>query len=134
MSIERWRDLWLNEGFATYAEWLWAEHKGTNTADKLFQSFYARPVTDPIWKYPPGRAQARDLFNDSVYTRGGMTLHALRKAIGDETFFKLLKTWTADHKYGTATTEEFIALAEKLSGKDLTSLFDAWLFHPTKPN
>ncbi|MEU7858888.1 M1 family metallopeptidase [Nonomuraea sp. NPDC049141] len=134
LSIKRWRDLWLNEGFATYAEWLWAEHKGTNTADQLFQTFHARPASDPIWKYPPGRAQARDLFNDSVYTRGGMTLHALRKAIGDETFFKLLKTWTADHKYGSVTTEEFIALAEKLSGKDLTSLFNAWLFTAAKPD
>ena len=134
LSIKRWRDLWLNEGFATYAEWLWAEHKGTNTADRLFQTFHARPASDPIWKYPPGRAQPRDLFNDSVYTRGGMTLHALRKAIGDETFFKLLKKWTTDHKYGTVTTEEFIALAEKLSGKDLTSLFNAWLFTAAKPS
>ncbi|MCA2225796.1 M1 family metallopeptidase [Nonomuraea aurantiaca] len=133
VSIKRWRDLWLNEGFATYAEWLWAEHKGTNTADRLFQTFYNRAASDPIWKYPPGRAQPKDLFNDSVYTRGGMTLHALRKAIGDETFFTLLKTWTTDHKYGNVTTDEFIALAEKLSGKDLKPLFDAWLFQPTKP-
>jgi aminopeptidase N len=133
LSIKRWKDLWLNEGFATYAEWLWAEHKGTNTADKLFESFHARPATDPIWKYPPGRAKPRDLFNESVYTRGGMTLHALRKAIGDETFFKLLKTWTSEHKYGSVTTDQFIKLAEKLSGKDLKSLFDAWLFKPTKP-
>ncbi|MFI6598965.1 M1 family metallopeptidase [Nonomuraea sp. NPDC050536] len=133
VSIERWKELWLNEGFATYAEWLWSEHKGTNTADAIFKSFYERPSSNAMWKYPPGRAQPRDLFNESVYTRGGMTLHALRKTIGDETFFKLLKEWTSQHRYGNGTTAEFIALAEKMSGKDLGALFDAWLFQPKKP-
>ncbi|WP_308164702.1 M1 family metallopeptidase [Nonomuraea sediminis] len=133
VSIQRWKDLWLNEGFATYAEWLWAEHKGTNTADALFKGYYERPSSDAMWKYPPGRAQPRDLFNESVYTRGGMTLHVLRKTIGDATFFKLLKEWAAEHRYGNATTAQFIALAEKLSGKDLGSLFNAWLFQPKKP-
>jgi aminopeptidase N len=133
VSIKRWRDLWLNEGFATYAEWLWSEHTGKSTADQIFDKYHARPTSDPMWKYPPGRAQPADLFNVSVYTRGGMTLHALRKAIGDDTFFKLLKTWTAQHKYGSATTTQFIALAERLSGKKLQPLFDAWLFKSERP-
>ncbi|MET7328611.1 M1 family metallopeptidase [Nonomuraea sp. NPDC005650] len=133
LTIKRWKDLWLNEGFATYAEWLWQEHKGTKTADAIFNEFHARPASDPIWAYPPGRAKPTDLFNASVYTRGGMTLHALRKEIGDETFFRLLKTWTAEHRYGHVTTEEFIDLAEQLSGKNLRTLFDAWLFQPHRP-
>ncbi|MEV4289166.1 M1 family metallopeptidase [Nonomuraea bangladeshensis] len=133
LSIRRWKDIWLNEGFATYAEWLWAEHKGTGTAEAIFQRNLARPAGDPIWAYPPGNAKADDLFNQSVYTRGAMTLHALRKAVGDETFFKLLRAWTAEHRYGNVTTEQFIALAEKLSGKDLGPLFDAWLFQPRRP-
>ncbi|MET8002509.1 M1 family metallopeptidase [Nonomuraea glycinis] len=133
LSIERWRDLWLNEGFATYAEWLWAEHKGTGTADASFRAFYERPAKDPIWTYPPGRAKPSDLFNESVYNRGAMTLHALRGAIGDETFFKLLKTWTSEHQYGNVTTEQFVTLAERLSGKQLDTLFDTWLFQPGRP-
>ncbi|MFI7126199.1 M1 family metallopeptidase [Nonomuraea sp. NPDC050153] len=133
LTIKRWKDLWLNEGFATYAEWLWQEHKGTKTAEAIFTEFHARPAGDPIWAYPPGRAKPTDLFNASVYTRGGMTLHALRKAIGDDTFFRLLKTWTAEHRYGHVTTEEFIDLAEQLSGKNLRPLFDAWLFQPHRP-
>ncbi|MFB4291609.1 M1 family metallopeptidase [Nonomuraea sp. ATR24] len=133
LSIKRWKDLWLNEGFATYAEWLWSEHKGRRTADALFASYHARPATDPIWSYPPGRARPADLFNESVYTRGGMTLHALRRAIGDRTFFTLLKTWAAEHRYGSVTTEQFVALAERLSGKQLDALFDAWLFQPRRP-
>ncbi|MEV4803579.1 M1 family metallopeptidase [Nonomuraea sp. NPDC049421] len=133
LTIERWKDLWLNEGFATYAEWLWSEHKGTKTADATFNELHARPASDPMWSYPPGRAKPDDLFNQSVYTRGGMTLHALRKAIGDPTFFALLKTWTAEHRYGNVTTEQFIGLAERLSGKDLGPLFDAWLYQPSRP-
>ncbi|MCT9931625.1 M1 family metallopeptidase [Planotetraspora sp. A-T 1434] len=132
VSITRWKDLWLNEGFATYAEWLWSEHRGGQTADALFRSYYANNL-DPIWSYPPGRAQRADLFNGSVYTRGAMTLHALRKEIGDATFFALLKKWTAAHRYGNATTEEFVALAEHMSGKKLDGLFDAWLYQPRRP-
>jgi aminopeptidase N len=133
LTIKRWKDLWLNEGFATYAEWLWSEHKGKKTAEATFNELHARPASDPMWAYPPGRAKPDDLFNQSVYTRGGMTLHALRKAIGDETFFTLLRTWTSEHRYGNVTTEQFIDLAERLSGKDLGPLFDAWLFRPERP-
>ncbi|NRQ35537.1 M1 family metallopeptidase [Nonomuraea sp. NN258] len=133
LSLRRWRDLWLNEGFATYAEWLWSEHKGKSTAEAMFNTYKARPEDHAMWKYPPGRARPRDLFNESVYTRGAMTLHALRKAIGDATFFHLIKTWTRDHRYGHVTTEEFVDLAERLSGKQLDSLFDAWLFQAKRP-
>ncbi|WP_043628789.1 M1 family metallopeptidase [Nonomuraea candida] len=133
LTIRRWKDLWLNEGFATYAEWLWSERKGKKSAAAHFKEAHARPASDPIWKYPPGRAKPDDLFNASVYTRGGMTLHALRQAIGDATFFRLLKTWTSEHRYGHVTTEQFIDLAERLSGKSLDALFDAWLFQPRRP-
>lgn len=133
LSIKRWRDLWLNEGFATYAEWLWSEHNGESTVEKIFRGHYAAGPDAAIWKYAPGRAKPEDLFNSSVYNRGGMTLHALRQRIGDPVFFKLLKTWNAEHKYGYVTTEEFVALAEKLSGKQLDKLFEAWLFADRKP-
>ncbi|GAA3094646.1 M1 family metallopeptidase [Streptosporangium carneum] len=133
MSIRRWKDLWLNEGFATYAEWLWSEHKGNASAERIFRARYSAGADAAIWKYAPGRAKPDDLFNDAVYTRGGMTLHALRQRIGDPAFFKLLKTWNAEHKYGYVTTEEFVALAEKISGKQLDNLFDAWLFGTKKP-
>jgi aminopeptidase N len=132
LSVKRWRDLWLNEGFATYAEWLWSEHAGKGSAEKIFKGYY-NASDDAMWKYPPGKAQPDDLFNNSVYTRGGMTLHALRHEIGDPAFFKLLRTWTDQYKYGNVTTDEFIALAEKVSGKQLDGLFNAWLFGTTRP-
>ncbi|MEV0614979.1 M1 family metallopeptidase [Nonomuraea sp. NPDC050404] len=133
LTVKRWKDLWLNEGFATYAEWLWSEHKGRKSAEATFQELRKRPENDPMWQYPPGRAKPDDLFNSSVYTRGGMTLHALRKEIGDDTFFALLRTWAAEHRHGNVTTEQFTALAERLSGKELDALFDAWLHQPRRP-
>ncbi|MEO3872541.1 M1 family metallopeptidase [Nonomuraea sp. B12E4] len=133
LTISRWKDLWLNEGFATYAEWLWSEHKGAKTADAIFDDYHSRPADDPMWSYPPGQARPHDLFNHSVYVRGAMTLHALRKAVGDETFFRLIRTWAAAHRYGNVTTEQFVDLAQQLSGRDLRPLFDAWLFQPRRP-
>jgi aminopeptidase N len=134
LSIRRWEDLWLNEGFATYAEWLWSEHRGDRTAEEHFRAAFSRPANDSIWSYPPGDARPDDLFHESVYTRGGMTLHALRKEIGDEAFFELIRTWVAEHEHGSVTTAQFTALAEKISGKELDSLFDAWLFQPRRPS
>ncbi|MEV4102195.1 M1 family metallopeptidase [Nonomuraea sp. NPDC049649] len=133
VSIKRWKDLWLNEGFATYAEWLWAEHRGDSTAEQRFRTALNRAADDAIWSYPPGDTRPDDLFHESVYLRGAMTLHALRQEIGDDTFFKLLRTWAAEHEHGNATTDQFTALAERLSGKQLGSLFDAWLFQPRRP-
>ncbi|MEU9888135.1 M1 family metallopeptidase [Sphaerisporangium sp. NPDC051011] len=132
VSITRWRDLWLNEGFATYAEWLWSEHNGGLSAAKTFEDYYSAKNA-PMWRYPPGIAQKQDLFNNSVYIRGAMTLQVLRERIGDQKFFDLLRTWTTQHKYGNATTDEFIKLAESMSGRKLGDLFDAWLYKPERP-
>ncbi|MFC0555059.1 M1 family metallopeptidase [Planotetraspora thailandica] len=132
VSITRWKDLWLNEGFATYAEWLWSEHDGKASADSVFRAYYEKAL-DPMWSYPPGRAQRADLFNNSVYTRGAMTLHALRREIGDPLFFALIKKWASTHRYGNATTEQFIAMAQQVSARNLTAFFDGWLFRTGRP-
>ena len=73
---------------------------------------------------------AADLFSDSVYDRGAMTLQALRVEVGDATFFRVLRDWFAQHKYANATTAEFTALAERDSGRDLRGFFQKWLFTP----
>jgi aminopeptidase N len=62
-----------------------------------------------------------------------MTLHQLRLAVGDDDFFTILRTWAADHQYGNGTTEQFTALAEKVSGQQLDELFQTWLYTPSKP-
>ena len=129
VALERWQDIWLNEGFATYAEWLWQEHEGRRTVQQLFERQYA----GFDWHEPPGNPGADDLFGAPVYQRGAMTLYALRKAIGDPAFAALLKSWPVEHRNGNVTTTDFIAAAEKVSGKDLDKLFQAWLFGTTRP-
>ena len=67
------------------------------------------------------------MFDDRVYKRGALTLHALRTLLGDEAFFGLLRRWVTEHRYATVTTADFIALAEQFAGQDLGEFFDAWL-------
>jgi aminopeptidase N len=130
VAIERWSDIWLNEGLATYAEWLWQEHEGAATVDQSFDREYA----GMDWSQPPGNPGAGRIFGDPVYQRGAMTVHALRRDVGDQVFFALLKSWAAEHRDGNVSTADFIAAAEKASGRDLTSLFDAWLYGKTAPS
>lgn len=133
VSLKRWKDIWLNEGFATYAQWLWEEHDGGPTAQEAFEDTYRTPESANIWGPPPGDPSARGLFAGSVYVRGAMTVHALRLTIGDEAFFRLLPEWTSTRRGASATTAEFIELAERVSGKQLDELFEAWLYTDTKP-
>ncbi len=91
------------------------------------------PADDPFWSAPTADPGVDDLFGVAVYDRGGLALHALRLEVGDAAFFKILKTWAAKHKYGNVSTGQFTALAEKISGKDLDALFDAWLYTGAKP-
>ncbi|MEN3610344.1 M1 family metallopeptidase [Plantactinospora sp. ZYX-F-223] len=129
VSIRRWSDLWLNEGFASYAEWLWSEHDGGPSAQTMFEREYA--ITD--WAEPaldPGRS---GIFSRAVYKRGALAVHALRRTVGDETFFRILTTWTAEKRDGNASTADLVAHAERVSGKPLRPLFDAWLSGTTAP-
>ena len=129
VSIRRWADLWLNEGFATYAEWLWAEHDGGEPVSETFTREYA--ATD--WSQPaldPGRA---GIFSRAVYKRGALAVHALRLAVGDELFFRILRTWTAERRASNAVTSDLVSVAERVSGQRLGPLFDTWLTGTTAP-
>ncbi|WP_329519565.1 M1 family metallopeptidase [Spirillospora sp. NBC_01491] len=138
VSLHDWRDIWLNEGFATYAEWLWHEQGrgGTRKPDPakdIFRRYARHPAASPVYTPPPGRPKRRDLFGFSVYVRGAMCLQALREKIGDRAFFEILRTWAPARKDGSATTPQFIAFAEKVSGERLGPLFTTWLYTKGKP-
>ena len=132
VSVAQWKDIWLNEGFATYVQWLWSQEHGEGTAQELFDYTYATASAD-VWSTPPGDPGVARLFSDSVYDRGAMTLHQLRLAVGDDKFFAILRDWAAEHRYGNCTTAQFEALAERVSGKPLADMFQAWLYTPQKP-
>jgi len=134
VSVKRWNDIWLNEGFATYAEWLWDEREGSGeTVQRAFDDRYAQRRSADLWNVPPAKPGRSALFGRSVYERGAMTLQALRKKVGDQRFFTILRTWTAEHRNGNATTPEFIALAQRVSGMDLRHLFQVWLYDRGRP-
>ena len=134
LPIASWRNIWLNEGFASYAQWLYAEKTGGPSADAAFAQAWTDTDGDAdFWKVRIGDPTPANLFSGSVYTRGAMTLHQLRKVVGDATFSKLMKTWVATHAGTNVTIEQFIATAEKVSKRDLKDFFNVWLFTGAQP-
>ncbi|MFZ4814347.1 MAG: M1 family metallopeptidase [Phototrophicaceae bacterium] len=136
ISPAQWRDIWLNEGFATYAQWLWAEHAyGEEARDEMVRDGYAAAASPFMagGSATLGNPSADDLFNRRVYTRGALTLHALRLELGDDAFFTLLQTYTERYQYSNAASADFIALAEEISGRDLQAFFDGWLYDNAPP-
>lgn len=134
VSVQGWKDTWLNEGFATYAEWLWSERRGRTSAQRRFDQNADRDADSPFWNVrigDPGRAAA---FDTAVYERGAMTLHALRRLLGDEPFFRLVREWVAAHAGGNVTTSQFVEHAERVAGRQLDDFFATWLFTRSKPS
>jgi len=134
VSVADWHHIWLNEGFASYAQYLWTEHLGgASPHDQFVAEFNSRPASDPFWNSQIADPQRDTMFQRAVYRRGAMTLQALRDKIGDDAFFRVLRTWTAEHFQSNATTAQFIALSERISGQELGNFFQVWLYTPTKP-
>jgi aminopeptidase N len=132
VTARRWRDIWLHEGFACYAEWLWSEHSGGPDADELahYHHKQLRELPQDLLLADPG---PRNMFDDRVYKRGALTLHALRRRLGDEKFFALLKDWTTRHRHGTVITDDFTGLAANYCDESLRLFWDAWLSSTTVP-
>lgn len=132
VTARRWRDIWLHEGFACYAEWLWSENSGGPSAAELAHLHHRRLLvaSQDLLLCDPG---PRDMFDDRVYKRGALTLHALRGVIGDGKFFALLRDWTSRHRHGTVVTDDFTGLAANYADVSLRPLWEAWLYSRPVP-
>lgn len=125
-----WSDIWLNEGFATYSEWLYQEKYNRTPVQTSFDETYAN-TTDWSGKVAdPGRDR---IFDSLVYDRGAMTLQALRNTIGDRAFFTVLRQWPDQHRYGNVSTQEFVHFVEHLTHRNLDAFFTTWLYSEGKP-
>ncbi len=135
VTLRDWGDIWLNEGFATYAEWLWSGAHGGPTPAETFRTAYRKHgPKSHLWSPPPASfTDPADLFGAPVYERGAMTLQALRGKVGSKAFFQILRAWAAQHRHSGASTREFMALSERISGKHLDKLFHDWLFTSARP-
>jgi len=133
VTLARWQDIWLHEGFACYSEWLWSEVSGGESAEHWARHHHEKlsELDQDLVLADPGPEL---MFDDRVYKRGALTLHALRLTVGDDAFFGLLREWVADHAGGSVTTEEFRAYAAESTGADLDELFDAWLTEKSLPD
>ena len=117
VSVRSWRDIWLNEGFASYAEWLFdAAHGGPPVAARLAARYAATPATSRFWRVRIGDPGAKHVFAAPVYDRGAMALAALANRIGPTTLAGVLRAWVAQHRYGNADIAQFAALAGRASG------------------
>lgn len=129
VSVADWRDIWLNESFATYSQGLWIEHtQGRDALDEWVKTLYTQVLENRQYMSAPGEPAANNLFNGGVYSWGALGLHALRLEVGDQEFFEILKTYYKRFEGGNATTADFIAVAEEVSGKELSPFFDSWLY------
>jgi aminopeptidase N len=129
VSLADWRDIWLNESFATYAQALWIEHtEGREALDEWIRGVYRAVRENRSSVSPPGEPSADNLFNGGVYFWGALCLHALRLEVGDAVFFQILQTYHERYQDSNATTADFIAVTEEISGKELSAFFDSWLY------
>lgn len=142
VTPKTWRDMWLNEGFATYAEWLWQEDHGGDTAQETFDALYAgryfagTEANAAIWAFPPADPpDAARISGAPVYQRGAMVLHKIRQRAGDTAFRALLRGWAAEHRHGNADTGDFTAYVEqRLPDEDFTEVWEEWLYGDGKPD
>ncbi|MEU6721956.1 M1 family metallopeptidase [Nonomuraea sp. NPDC046802] len=132
LTVSCWSDIWLQEGFATYAEWLWSESSGgppaADHARRWHEHLSVLPqdfvLTDP---------GVGTMFDDRVYKRGALTVHALRRTLGDGVFFPLLRAWTAERRHANVTSRDFAEHVHRHAADPTGPLLSAWLHDKPLP-
>jgi aminopeptidase N len=136
LTATTWADIWLHEGFACYAEWLWSEASGNSTAaDRARAAWRGLSVNaQDLMVGDPGPGR---MFDDRVYKRGALAVHALRRAAGDALFFSFLRAWTDEHRFGSVTTTDLFVTADRICrdvpGFDARTILTPWLYRLPLP-
>lgn len=132
VSITDWSELWLSEGFATYASWLWLEHtEGRDALEAMLVRTYPHARSDRTGA--PQDPGLERLFGVAVYVRGAWVLQALREQVGDEIFFAILREHFEENRNGHVTSAEFVDLCVSMGGESLRPVLNAWIHDPTPP-
>lgn len=133
VTAEQWSDIWLHEGFACYAEWLWSEASGVRTAQEWARHHHGLLAKGPAQPAPLTAPTAAHMFDDWVYKRGALTLHTLRAEVGDGLFFEVLRTWVSANRHASVTTAQFLEHCAEVAGRDLGPVLRPWLDSPELP-
>ncbi|MEZ5259170.1 MAG: M1 family metallopeptidase [Ilumatobacteraceae bacterium] len=129
VSPSTWSDVWLNEGFATYAATMWGCDDQPECMAGVADGWLLAPH-----RFPTAAPHAESLFGPEVYDGGAAFLHALRLEVGDDVFFPILRAWIADGSGSSRSTADFERVAERLAGRSLRSLVATWLESPDPPD
>ncbi|MGY0020098.1 M1 family metallopeptidase [Streptomyces sp. YJ-C3] len=132
VTVADWRHIWLNEGLAKYAEWLWGERADARDAQESAAGAHRLLATQPqdLKLADPGR---KSMFDDRLYERGGLAVHAVRCALGDDAFFRMLRAWATVHRHGVVSTQMFAAHVARFASGPVDELLDSWLYETRLP-
>ena len=145
VAPEEWSDLWLNEGHATWYEWLYgdeffraeiAQFQGyADFTDRVRQAYaqgdILRDQYGPVAQ--PASNELFELFSPNVYDGGAVVLYALRQEIGERAFAELERRWAQSNEGDSVGTSDFIALASRVAGRNLRPFLSDWLFGTETP-
>nr|WP_306300012.1 M1 family metallopeptidase [Arthrobacter sp. BF1] len=136
LTLASWRDIWLHEGFACYAEWVWSQESGSLTIAERASVAHTKLSNQPV-ALTVGAPGPDMMFDDVVYKRGALALEAIRVAGGDANFFALLQRWTAENRHGSVSTAAFVALADLVCADvpqfSAADILTPWLFRKPLP-
>lgn len=129
------RDIWLNEGFASYGECEWQEDfYGAGAYASYVQTQMTSALnSDNSFRYALYDPPAANLFGNTIYKKGSLVLHMLRRVLGDAAFFAGMQLYGQTYQYGTATTRDFQHAMEDASGQPLDWYFNEWVFDKGLP-
>lgn len=133
VGLRNWRDIWLNEGFACFSEWVWSEASGGPTIAECADKHFAELLDKP-WDLLLADPGEREMFDDRVYKRGALLLEALRRTLGQDALRLILRDWATKYQHQLVDTEtfiDFVAANSEVSAD--AAIWRDWLYNVSLP-